>query len=90
MFDKNQPIFSVPSIKQVKLGIKKFDGEELYQGLGATFGDWGTRFMRHIAINQINTAFWWASEYKVDCLAMHLEGEELRHFETQSPVWIRQ
>ncbi len=86
MFDENQPIFGVPSIKQMKLGIKKFDGKELYQELGTNFGDWGTRFMRHIAIAQINTGLCWASEYKVDCLAMHLEGEALRHFQTQSPV----
>jgi hypothetical protein len=90
MFDKNQPIFGVPAIKQLKLGIKKLDGEELYQALGANFGDWGTSFMRHIAIAQINSGFWWVSEYKVDCLAIHLEGEALRHFETQSPVWMRQ
>jgi hypothetical protein len=26
----------------------------------------------------------------VDYLAMHLEGEAFRHFETQSPVWMKQ
>jgi hypothetical protein len=74
----------------MKLGIKKFDGEEVYKGLGPNFTEWGTHFMRRIAIAQIQSGFWWRSEDKVDCLQAHLSGRALRHFETQSPEWMRE
>jgi hypothetical protein len=34
MFDKQQPVFGIPSVKHRKLPIDKFDGTEIYQGLG--------------------------------------------------------
>jgi hypothetical protein len=37
MFGQSQPVFGLPTIKQMKLGIKKFDGEEVYKGLGPNF-----------------------------------------------------
>jgi hypothetical protein len=46
--------------------------------------------MRRIAIAQIQSGFWWRSEDKVDCLQAHLSGRALRHFETQSPEWMRE
>jgi hypothetical protein len=90
MFDQSQPVFGLPTIKQMKLGIKKFDGEEVYKGLGPNFTEWGTHFMRRIAIAQIQSGFWWRSEDKVDCLQAHLSGRALRHFQTQSPEWMRE
>ncbi len=39
---------------------------------------------------QIQSGFWWRSEDKVDCLQAHLSGRALRHFETQSPEWMRE
>jgi hypothetical protein len=71
----------------MKLGIKKFDGEEVYKGLEPNFTEWGTHFMRRIAIAHIQSGFWWRSEDKVDCLQAHLSGRALRHFQTQSPEW---
>jgi hypothetical protein len=73
----------------MKLGIKKFDGEEVYKGLGPNFTEWGTYFMRQIAIAQIQSGFWWRSEDKGDCQQAHLSGRALRHVETQSPEWMR-
>jgi hypothetical protein len=46
--------------------------------------------MRRIAIAQIQSGFWWRSEDKVDCLQAHLSGRALRHFQTQSPEWMRE
>jgi hypothetical protein len=48
MFDQSQPVFGLPTIKHMKLGIKKFDGEEVYKGLGPNFTEWGTHFMRRM------------------------------------------
>jgi hypothetical protein len=45
--------------------------------------------MRRIVIAQIQSGFWWRTEDKVDCLQAHLSGRALRHFETQSPEWMR-
>jgi hypothetical protein len=89
MFDQQQPIFGVPTMKQMKLQIKKFDGTEPYKGLGASFAEWGTKFMRHIAMAQLDSGFWWASEYKLDCLSSHLDGKALRYFESQIPIWMQ-
>jgi hypothetical protein len=85
MFDQSQPVFGLPTIKQMKLGIKKFDGEEVYKGLGPNCTEWGTHFMRQFDIAQIQSGFWWRSEDKVDYLQAHLSGRALRHFETQTP-----
>jgi hypothetical protein len=74
----------------MKLGIKKFDGEEVYKGVGPNVTEWGTHFMMRIAIAQIQSGFWWRSEDKVDCLQAHLSGRALRHFETQNPEWMRE
>jgi hypothetical protein len=39
MFDNNAPIFDIPTIKQIKLSIKKFDATEPYKGLGTNLGE---------------------------------------------------
>jgi hypothetical protein len=88
MFDNNQPVLGIPTIKQMNLGVKKFDGEEIYKGLGPNFRAWGTHFIRRISIAQVQSGFWWKSEDKVDCLQAHLDGKALRHFQTQSPQWM--
>jgi hypothetical protein len=90
MFDQNQPVFGLPTIKQMKLGIEKFNGDGIYKGLGPNFTEWGTQFMRRIVIAQIYSGFWWKSEDKVDCLQDHLHGKALRHFQTQYPEWMRE
>jgi hypothetical protein len=90
MFDQSQPVFGLSTIKQMKLGIKKFDGEEVYKGLGPNFTEWGLHFMKRIPIAQIRSGFWWRSENKVDCQQAHLSGKALRHFETQSPELMRE
>ena len=89
MFEASQPVFGVPTMKNMTLGIKKFDGSEPYKGLGANFAEWGTKFMRHISMAQINSGFWWSSDHKIDCLSSHLDGKALRYFESQYPTWMK-
>uniref|UniRef100_A0AAV1UNK0 Uncharacterized protein n=1 Tax=Peronospora matthiolae TaxID=2874970 RepID=A0AAV1UNK0_9STRA len=36
--------YGMPSASQRKLNTRKFDGTELYRGLGSGFFDWGVRF----------------------------------------------
>ncbi|CAI5707379.1 unnamed protein product [Peronospora effusa] len=38
----------VPDTRQRKLGIRPFDGKELYQGLGSDFLSWGKLSVRKI------------------------------------------
>jgi hypothetical protein len=90
MFDERQPIFGVPTIKQMQLSIKKFDGTETYKGLGANFTEWGTKFTRQIAIAQVNSGFWWQPEDKIEYISSHLDGKSLRYFESQSPIWMKE
>ena len=90
MFDERQPIFGVPTIKQMKLSIKKIDGTETYKGLGANFTEWRTNFMRQIAIAQVNSGFWWQPEDKIECLCSHLDGKALRYSESQNPIWMKE
>uniref|UniRef100_A0AAV1VAX0 Uncharacterized protein n=1 Tax=Peronospora matthiolae TaxID=2874970 RepID=A0AAV1VAX0_9STRA len=37
---------------QRKLAIRKFDGTELYQGLGSGFADWGSTSLRQVTMAQ--------------------------------------
>ena len=39
-----------PTASQRKLSIRKFDGTELYRGLGSVFADWGRTFLRAIEL----------------------------------------
>jgi hypothetical protein len=84
-FDQNRPIFGVPTIKQMTLGVSKFSGKEEYQGLGANFREWGLSFMREIAIAQLHSGFWWKDDHKIYCLQKHLEGKAQSYFMKQSP-----
>jgi len=88
-FDQNRPIFGVPTIKQMTLGVSKFSGKEEYQGLGANFREWGLSFMREIAIAQLHSGFWWKDDDKIHCLQKHLEGKALSYFMKQSPQWTK-
>jgi hypothetical protein len=86
----NTLIFGIPTIKQMKLTIIKFGATEPYKGLGTYFGEWDIKFMRQIAIAQINFYFWWEGEYNIDCLLSHLDGKSLCYIETQSPVLMKE
>ncbi len=88
-FDLNRPIFGVPTIKQMTLGVSKFSGKEEYRGPGANFREWGLSFMREIAIAQLHSGIWWKDDHKIHCLHKHLEGKALSYFMKQSPQWMK-
>ena len=46
--------FATPNASQRKLSIRKFDGTELYKGLGSGFFNWGRTFLR--AVNLAESA----------------------------------
>ena len=42
--------YGMPTASQRKLNIRKFDGSDLYKGLGSGFFDWGCTFMRAVSL----------------------------------------
>ena len=40
--------YRTPDARQRKLAIRKFDGTEVYVGLGSGFFDWGKTFWRQV------------------------------------------
>uniref|UniRef100_A0AAV1VEI6 Uncharacterized protein n=1 Tax=Peronospora matthiolae TaxID=2874970 RepID=A0AAV1VEI6_9STRA len=61
-----------PDARQKKLGIRPFDGSELYEGLGSGFLEWGRRFERQISLAQSSCEFEWPEDVKVDVIGLHL------------------
>ena len=57
-----------PDARQKKLGIRPFDGWELYKGLGSGFLEWGRRFKRQVSLAQSSCGFLWPEDVKVDSL----------------------
>ena len=60
-----------PDARQRKLAIRKFDGSELYQGIGPGFSDWGRTFLRQVSIAQQTYGFAWAEAVKVDLMRQY-------------------
>ncbi|POM58937.1 Mitochondrial Carrier (MC) Family [Phytophthora palmivora] len=77
----------VPDTRQRKLGIRHFDGKELYQGLGSGFLSWGKRFVRQIQFAERASGFQWSEEVKVDILGHHLTGMAERYYNQQVECW---
>ena len=64
----------VPDTRQRKLGIRPFDGKELYQGLGSGFLSWDKRFVRQIMFAERASGFQWGEDVKIDVRGRHLTG----------------
>ncbi|POM78288.1 Hypothetical protein PHPALM_4198 [Phytophthora palmivora] len=64
--------------RQRTLGIRHFDGKELYQGLGSGF-----RHGASIQFTERANGFQWSEEVKVDILGHHLTGMAERYYNQQ-------
>ena len=66
--------YAIPTASQRKLNIRKFDGTELYKGLGSGFYDWGRTFMRAVTHDETSCDFSWMEDVKVGLLGHFLAG----------------
>ena len=75
--------YGMPSASQRKLNIRKFDGTELYKGLGSGFFDWGHTFMRAVSLAEASCYFSWTEDVKVYLLGHLLAGTAERYYHKQ-------
>lgn len=87
MRDPGPYLGQVPNTRERKLGIRPFDGKELYQGLGSGFLSWGKRFVRQIMFAERASGFHWSEDVKVDVLGHHLSGMAERYYNRQVEGW---
>uniref|UniRef100_A0AAV1UBX1 CCHC-type domain-containing protein n=1 Tax=Peronospora matthiolae TaxID=2874970 RepID=A0AAV1UBX1_9STRA len=82
--------YGMPSASQRKLNIRKFDGTELYRGLGSGFFDWGRTFLRAVSLAEASCGFGWTEDVKVDLLGHFLTGTAERYYHKQVDTWWTQ
>ena len=87
---EQQGIARNPPNKDAKLMLGTFDGSELYEGLGASFTQFGHMFVDAINLAQATCGYPWTEEAKVNKLREHLRGKALDIFQRHGPIWFRQ
>jgi hypothetical protein len=84
----NLPV-KYPEFKQTKLNIEKFDGSEVYSGLGSDFMEWGDSFVRQLVFAQRMCGSNWPEDVKIEVFRNRLNGVALQQFNTHWQVWTR-
>uniref|UniRef100_A0AAV1VI54 Integrase catalytic domain-containing protein n=2 Tax=Peronospora matthiolae TaxID=2874970 RepID=A0AAV1VI54_9STRA len=82
--------YGMPSASQRKLNIRKFDGTELYRGLGSGFFDRGRTFLRAVSLAEASCGFGWTEDVKVDLLGHFLASTAKRYYHKQVDTWWTQ
>ena len=75
------------TIRDLKLSIQPFDGEEIYPGLGSGFDEWGWKFVREINLVQQLSGITWNEDLKVDRLGHYLKGTALAYYAKRATIW---
>ena len=87
MRDPGPYLRQVPNSRERKIGIRPFDGKELYQGLGSGFLLRGKRIVRQIMFAERASGFHWSEDVKLDVLGNHLFGMAERYYNLQVEGW---
>lgn len=77
----------VPTMREMKLNMSRFDGKELYPGLGSNFKSWGLKFQQQVELAQHASRTTWSEAIKICVLGNYLEGEPERLFDDQKDAW---
>ena len=75
------------SSKDFEVPIEKFDGTELYPGLGGNFREWGENFVMELVTVQENMGWEWTENMKIQALGRSLTGAPLSFFRQNLSKW---
>ena len=80
----------MPAMKNLRLLIDKFDGSELYPGLGSGFASWGAKFLKQLELAEQISGVTWSEDLKMERLGSYLTGTAEKLFDRQSGAWWAQ
>ena len=70
-----------------KVPIEKFEGTELYPGLGGNFREWGENFIMELITIQESMGMEWSESLKIQAMGRRLSGAPLSFFRQNLSKW---